>query len=99
MQIAVSDIQHPVDRIQCGMEIGGVHCRPVTLANGVTLEVGKGEGGAYDVVYRRADGVTVHVMANPLFGNSSLVPVEGMAIDRHAVYRLVQDERLQMPES
>lgn len=99
VQVAVSDIPpKPHEGIECGLYIGGVTCEPLVLPSGVSLEVGENASGAYDVVYRRSDGVSVEVIVDPLFGNSSLVPVKGMTISRQDVYRLVQDERFEAPD-
>ena len=99
VQVAVSDIPpKPHEGIECGLYIGGVACEPLVLPSGVSLEVGENASGAYDVVYRRPDGVSVEVIVDPLFGNSSLVPVKAMTISRQDVYRLVQDERFEAPD-
>src|SRR5512139_1684229 len=85
VQIAVSDMTGP-DRPTCGENLE-MQCRPLALSDGESVEVGEADDGSYDVLYRRADGVSVHVRVDPLFGNNSLVPVEEMRIDRRDVYR------------
>lgn len=96
VQIAVSDMTGP-DRPRCGEHLE-MDCQTVLLPNGESVERGGADGGVYDVLYRRDDGVSVHVRIDPLFGNNSLVPVEEMRIDPGDVYRLVQDERIGLPE-
>ncbi len=96
VQIAVSDMTGP-DRPQCGEHLE-MECRTVLLPNGESVERGGADDGVYDVLYLRDDGVSVHVRVDPLFGNNSLVPVEEMRIAPGEVYRLVQDERIGLPE-
>jgi hypothetical protein len=96
VQIAVSDLDGP-DRPRCG-EFTDMVCREVRMPNGESVEYGEEGDGTFDVEHRRADGTTVHVRVDPLFGNNSLVPVEEMRIDHRDVMRLVQDERIQLPE-
>ncbi len=50
------------------------------------------------VVHRQADGERVLVLVDPLFGNNSRVPVADLAVTKQDVYRLVQDDRLDLPE-
>lgn len=97
VQIGVSDMTGPDDMFGCG-ELAPERCREVELPSGETVVVGERDDGSYSVLHRRPDGESVQVVVDPLFGNNALVPVEEMRIDRRDVFRLVQDERITLPE-
>ena len=97
VQVGVSNMTGPDDMFGCGALVPE-RCRRVELPNGETVEVGERDDGSYSVLHRRPDGESVQVVVNPLFGNNALVPVEEMRIDRKDVFRLVQDERITLPE-
>lgn len=97
VQIGVGNMKGPDDMFACGALVPE-RCRKVELPGGGTVEVGERDDGSYSVLHRRPDGESVRVVVNPLFGNNALVPVEEMRIDRKDVFRLVQDERITLPE-
>ena len=61
------------------------------------MKVGTGDRGELVVLYRQPDGERAVVLVNPLFGNNSQTPVQDGFVNRRAVYRLVQDDRLGLP--
>ena len=71
--------------------------REHSLAGGTSVRVGERPDGAFAVSHRQPDGETVWVLVEPLFGGNSLEPVAGMEVSRADVFRLVQDERLDLP--
>jgi hypothetical protein len=75
----------------------GLSCPRTVQVGGATMRVGEGDRGSFVVVHRQADGERVLVLVDPLFGNNSRVPVTDMAVTKQDVYRLVQDDRLDLP--
>ena len=75
----------------------GAPMRERSLAGGTSVRVGERPDGAFAVSHRQPDGETVWVLVEPLFGGNSLEPVSGMEVSRADVFRLVQDERLDLP--
>jgi hypothetical protein len=75
----------------CG---SGAECSETTV-DGVTAQIVKWDGTT-SVVVERADG-TVAISINALFGNNSLVPVEGMDIPIADLVRAAADERITQP--
>jgi hypothetical protein len=75
----------------------GAPMRDRSLAGGASVRVGERPDGAFAVSHRQPDGETVWVLVEPLFGGNSLEPVTGMEVSRADVFRLVQDERLDLP--
>ena len=75
----------------------GAPMRDHSLAGGTSVRVGERPDGAFAVSHRQPDGETVWVLVEPLFGGNSLEPVAGMEVSRADVFRLVQDERLDLP--
>jgi hypothetical protein len=73
-------------------------CHPERTGSGVRYEVGHGEGGVFVLIHEQPDGERVLVYVNPLFGNNAVTPVTGMDVTEADVLRLVQDERLNLPE-
>ncbi len=63
-----------------------------TSVDGISAQVMRWEGSTTVVVEQT--GGTVAITLNPLFGNNSLVPVEGMDIPVDDVVRAAADERL-----
>ena len=76
---------------------GGFGCPQAVHVGGATLKVGDGEKGAFIVLYRQPDGERAVVLVDPLFGNNSRTPVAAGFVSRQDVYRLVQDDRLDLP--
>lgn len=82
------------DADPCG-EWTGTTCHAVTLPGGRTAFVGQGgPRGAFEVEYVRADGQTVSVVVDPLFGNNSLTPTEAPMPTLDRVLALVQSPDL-----
>lgn len=75
----------------------GAPMRERLLPGGTSVRVGERPDGAFAVSHRQPDGETVWVLVEPLFGGNSLEPVSGMEVSRADVFRLVQDERLDLP--
>ena len=61
------------------------------------VQGGRRGAGSFVVVHRQADGDRVLVLVDPLFGNNSRVPVADLGVTKQDVYRLVQDDRLDLP--
>lgn len=95
VQIELSE-QHGPEADESGVYLGAP-MRARTLANGETVRVGRGGGGTFAVSYRQPDGDLVWVLVDPLFGNDTEIPVDGLALTEGEVIRLVQDERLDLP--
>jgi hypothetical protein len=76
---------------------GGFGCPDTVQVAGRTMQVGTGDRGELVVLYRQPDGERVVVLVNPLFGNNSRTPVRAGFVSRADVYRLVQDDRLDLP--
>ncbi|QWZ09316.1 hypothetical protein KRR39_05895 [Nocardioides panacis] len=85
------------DQDQC-VSLGGFGCPRTVDVGGTTMRVGEGDAGEFVVLHRRPDGVRVLVLVNPLFGNNSTTPVAGIGVGPRDAYRLVQDDRLDLPE-
>jgi len=77
---------------------GGFGCSRTVHARGTTFKVGDGERGAFIVLYRQPDGERTVVLVDPLFGNNSRTPVRAGFVTRQDVYRLAQDDRLDLPQ-
>lgn len=75
----------------------GLSCPQTVRVGGAIVRVGDGERGSFVVVHRQADGDRVLVLVDPLFGNNSRVPVAHLGVTKQDVYRLVQDDRLDLP--
>jgi len=84
------------DDEQCSTT-GGFGCPDTVLVGGKTMKVGTGDRGELVVLYRQPDGERAVVLVNPLFGNNSRTPVQEGFVSRRDVYRLVQDDRLDLP--
>jgi hypothetical protein len=85
------------DQDQC-LSMGGFACPRTVDVDGATMQVGEGDAGEFVVLHRQPDGDRVLVLVNPLFGNNSRTPVAGMGVGLRDAYRLVQDDRLDLPE-
>ena len=75
----------------CG---SGTRCSERTV-DGVTAQVYESDGTILVVVER--DGGTVVILTDALFGNNSLIPVEGMDIPIDNLVRAAADERITQP--
>jgi len=84
------------DDEQCSTT-GGFGCPDTVQVGGKTMKVGTGDRGELVVLYRQPDGERAVVLVNPLFGNNSRTPVQDGFVSRRDVYRLVQDDRLDLP--
>jgi hypothetical protein len=85
------------DQERCALT-GEFGCPRTVHAGGATLKVGNGDGGAFIVLYRQPDGERSVVLVDPLFGNNSRTPVRAGFVSRQDVYRLVRDDRLDLPQ-
>jgi hypothetical protein len=85
------------DQDQC-LGIGGFGCPRTVDVDGATMRVGEGDAGEFVVLHRQSDGERVLVLVNPLFGNNSRTPVADLGVGLRDAYRLVQDDRLDLPE-
>lgn len=70
--------------------------RPVSLPGVVSAQVADHDGGTAVVVHR-ADGFTVEVDANTLFGNNSLTPVSSLGLSVDDLLAAAADPRLTLP--
>ena len=84
------------DDEQCSTT-GGFSCPDTVQVGGEAMKVGTGDRGELVVLYRQSDGERAVVLVNPLFGNNSRTPVQDGFVSRRDVYRLVQDDRLDLP--
>ena len=84
------------DDEQCSTT-GGFGCPGTVQVGGKTMKVGTGDRGELVVLYRQPDGERAVVLVNPLFGNNSRTPVQEGFVSSRDVYRLVQDDRLDLP--
>jgi hypothetical protein len=80
----------------CAM-LGGVECPQEVQVDGRTMRVGDEGDGRFVVLYRQPDGERVIVLVDRLFGNNSVTAVRHLGVTRQDVYRLVQDDRLNLP--
>ena len=85
------------DQERCALT-GGFGCPRTVHVGEATLKVGNGDGGAFIVLYRQPDGERSVVLVDPLFGNNSRTPVRAGFVSRQDVYRLVRDDRLDLPQ-
>jgi hypothetical protein len=76
---------------------GGFGCPDTVRVDGRTMKVGTGDRGKLVVLYRQSEGEGAVVLVNPLFGNNSRTPVRAGFVSRQDVYRLVQDDRPDLP--
>ncbi len=70
--------------------------RPVALPGVASAEVSVHEGGTAVVVHR-ADGFTVEIDANDLFGNNSLTPVSSLDLTVDQLLAAAADPRFTLP--
>jgi hypothetical protein len=55
------------------------------------------DGGRFGVVVRRTDGIVVSVIADPLFGNNSTVPVSGFDFTVEDLLATAADPEFALP--
>jgi hypothetical protein len=79
------------------LETGNYGCPQAVDAAGGSTWVGDGPRGSFVVLHRQPDGDQVVVLVDPLFGNNSRTPVAAGFVTKADVYRLVQDDRLDLP--
>ncbi|MEO5709139.1 MAG: hypothetical protein ABIQ59_04890 [Nocardioidaceae bacterium] len=78
-------------------EGAGLTCSRTVRVQGEVMKVGNGDNGKFLVLHRQPDGDRVVVLVDPLFGNNSVTPVKDLGVTPTDVYRLVQDDRLDLP--
>ena len=79
------------------LETGGFGCPRAVHVDGAQTWVGDGPRGSFVVLHRQADGDQVVVLVDPVFGNNTQTPVGRGLVSKADVYRLVQDDRLDLP--
>gem|GEM_PF-2671020 len=74
-------------------------CEQRELDDGSTAWIGQSGDGLIGVAYEQADGESVWVLIDPLFGNNSLTPVSEVDVDVNDVLGFVADDRLRFIDS